>query len=171
MGDEYLDLVDSNDIVIGRQSRREIYAKGLHNFRCVGAFLVNSKGELWIPLRSASRAVYPLSLDFSVGGHVLSGESYDDAIAREMLEETGIPIEKVSIRCLGHFTPNKDGLGCFSKVYEFKTNLVPTLDLEEFMQASWIRPEELLRRINSVEKAKSDLPILVRRFYCPRPST
>jgi len=44
--DEYLDLVNENDEVIGRKLRSEIYAEHLSNFRVVNAFVVNSKGEL-----------------------------------------------------------------------------------------------------------------------------
>jgi len=74
--DEYLDLVDLQDSVIGRKLRSEVYAEHLSNFRVVNAFVLNSKGELWIPRRTADKRIFPLCLDMSVGGHVESGESY-----------------------------------------------------------------------------------------------
>ena len=66
--DEYLDLVDENDVVIGRKLRSEVHAEKLKNYRAVNLFIVNSKGELWIPRRTAHKQLYPLGLDFSCAG-------------------------------------------------------------------------------------------------------
>ena len=53
--DELLDLVDENDHVIGVMRRSEVYGKKLRNIRVINAFIVNSKGELWIPRRTAHK--------------------------------------------------------------------------------------------------------------------
>ena len=50
MKDEYLDLVDENDNVIGKKKRSEIYAENLSNFRLVNAFIINSRKEFRINL-------------------------------------------------------------------------------------------------------------------------
>ncbi|MDZ4286214.1 MAG: NUDIX hydrolase, partial [Candidatus Sungbacteria bacterium] len=65
--DEFLDIVDENDNVIGTKKRSEVYAEHLSNFRVVNAFVRNSKGELWIPRRSADKRIFPLCLDMSMG--------------------------------------------------------------------------------------------------------
>jgi len=65
--DEYLDLVDENDNVIGKKKRSEVYAKNLSNFRVVNAFVINSKGEIWIPRRAKNKRMFPLCLDMSMG--------------------------------------------------------------------------------------------------------
>lgn len=46
MEDEYLDLVDDNDDVIGRKLRSEIYSEKLNNYRVINAFLIDSEGKL-----------------------------------------------------------------------------------------------------------------------------
>ena len=68
MDDEYLDLVNEKDEVIGKKLRSEVYAEGLSNFRVVNAFLVNSEGKLWLPRRGAHKRIFPLCLDMSMGG-------------------------------------------------------------------------------------------------------
>ena len=78
--EEILDLVDDNDNVIGSKPRSEIYTEGLHNFRVVNAFVINSKGKIWVPRRAADKRLFPLSLDMSMGGHVETGESYRRSI-------------------------------------------------------------------------------------------
>ncbi|MFY9463164.1 MAG: hypothetical protein WAP52_03190 [Candidatus Sungiibacteriota bacterium] len=67
MTDELLDLVDAQDRVIGVMRRGEVYAKGIHNIRVVNAFIINTKGELWIPRRTADKRSFPLCLDMRVG--------------------------------------------------------------------------------------------------------
>jgi isopentenyldiphosphate isomerase len=51
----------------------------------LNAFLVNDYGQIWIPRRSSLKRIFPLCLDMSVGGHVVSGESYEEAFRRELL--------------------------------------------------------------------------------------
>jgi isopentenyl-diphosphate delta-isomerase len=99
--DEILDLVDENDIVVASRPRSEIYAENLHNFRVINAFLVNGNGEIWTPRRTAHKRIFPLALDMSVGGHVESGETYDEAFARETLKNSGSILQK----CRGGFLP------------------------------------------------------------------
>jgi len=81
--DEFLDLVDEDDNVIGQKKRSEVYAEHFSNFRVVNAFVINSKGEILIPRRTADKRIFPLCLDMSMGGHVESGESYE--VYRERL--------------------------------------------------------------------------------------
>jgi isopentenyldiphosphate isomerase len=162
--EEYLDLVDQDDNVIGRKLRSEVYAEGLLNFRAAHVFLVNSEGKLWIPRRTAHKTLLPLALDYSAAGHVESGESYEEAFARETMEELNIDVLKVTHRLLGHFTP-KDGVKIFQQVYEIKSDETPKYNLDDFIEAYWLTPKELVEKIKGGEKAKSDLALLVEKFY------
>lgn len=165
--DEYLDLVNEHDQVIGKKKRSEVYAERLSNFRVVNAFVVNSKGEIWIPRRTANKIIFPLCLDMSVGGHVESGETYEETFKRETQEELNVEIDKVEVRLLGHLTPQKDGVSAFMNVYEIRMEEAPGYNRNDFTEYFWLSPEALLERINQGEKAKTDLPILVKTFYLP----
>ena len=74
---EILDLVDEKDTVIGTLSRKEVYEKGLKNFRVVHAFIINYEGKIWTPRRTPSKKLFPNGLDYSIAGHVTSGETYE----------------------------------------------------------------------------------------------
>lgn len=163
--DEYLDLVDERDQIIGKKKRSEVYAEGLSNFRVVNAFVVNSKGEIWIPRRTAHKRLFPLCLDISMGGHVESGETYEQTLKRETLEELNINTSILPVRFLGHLTPKKDGVSAFMHVYEIKTDEEIKYNPEDFTEYFWLTPEFLLERLEQGEKAKSDLSILVKKFY------
>ncbi len=163
--DEYLDIVDENDNVIGKKKRSEIYAEHLFNFRVVNAFVVNSKGEIWIPRRTADKTIFPSCLDMSMGGHVESGESYEDTLKRETQEELNIDIDKIPCRLLGHLTPQKDNVSAHMNVYEIKMNETPNYNKNDFVEYFWLTPKALFERIANGEKTKGDLPKLVKIFY------
>lgn len=163
--DELLDLVDPDDRVIGQLPRSEVYRRGLSNFRAVNAFLRNGRGQLWIPLRSASKRLFPLSLDASVGGHVASGESYETAFRRELWEELNLDFERVEWRLLGYLTPHRNGVSAFMKVYEIRTDDTPSFNPADFCGWSWAEPCEVLARIVAGTPSKDDLPRLLGFFY------
>lgn len=163
--DEYLDLVDQNDVVIGKKLRSEVYAEKLWNFRVINAFVINAAGELWIPRRSANKRIYPLCLDMSVGGHVESGEDYDQAFRRETAEELNIDVDQVSWRLLGLLTPPAHDVSAFMHVYEIRSDEPPRFNPDDFIEYFWLKPADLVRKLEEGEPAKSDLIKLVRQFY------
>lgn len=53
-----------------------------------GALVVRDDGRIFFQRRSAARKLFPNTWDI-VGGHVEPGETVTEALAREVLEETG----------------------------------------------------------------------------------
>jgi isopentenyldiphosphate isomerase len=163
--DELLDIVDVHDTVIGVKHRSEIYNLGMRNFRVINAFAKDRNGRLWIPRRSEKKELCPLALDVSVGGHVKSGETYDEAFARELHEEITITIDSIEPQVLGTLTPHTHGVSAFMKVYEFSIDFDPLYNKDDFTEFFWILPKDLALCIAAGEPAKSDLPLLLKQFY------
>jgi 8-oxo-dGTP pyrophosphatase MutT (NUDIX family) len=164
--DELLDLVDINDLVIGNVLRSEVFDRQITNIRVVNLFLKNSLGQLWIPRRTAHKRLFPLCLDLSMGGYVASGETYAQALTREASEELNLDLNAIEFQLLGSLTPHADRVSSFMKVYEIQTDLEPEYNRDDFIEAMWMKPQELLDWIDRGEPVKSDLEKLVRRFYC-----
>ena len=58
--------------------------------RSVMFFIFDDEEQVFVNQRSASKEMYPGYWSIAFGGHVLAGETYDDAVVRELLEETGL---------------------------------------------------------------------------------
>ncbi len=87
--DEWVDVVDDDDRVIGRATRADMRARNLSH-RAVYVFVHNSRHELFVHRRTLTKDVYPGFCDVTVGGVVAAGEEYDAAAARELAEELGV---------------------------------------------------------------------------------
>jgi isopentenyldiphosphate isomerase len=162
---EYLDLVDEHDVVLESRPITEVYAERLRNFRVVNAFVKNSDGALWTPRRVETKIRFPNCLDFAMGGHVQAGEGYDEAFAREVYEELNLDVHAVDHAVLGTLKQGEHGVSVFMRVYEIHQDSVPDYSTEDYSGYEWVRPEELLKRLEDGEPAKSDLAPLVRLYY------
>jgi len=162
---EILDIVDKNDIVVGKLPRVQIYENKIKNFRVINAFLENEKGELLILRRSADKAIFPLGLDMSVGGHVTTGENYDKALERELKEELNLNLKELEFNSIGYLTPYNSKLSAFSKIYKINYNSTPEYNKDEFLEHYWMKPKEVLNQIENGDLAKDDLPTLIKLFF------
>lgn len=163
--DELLDLVDDNDQVIGAIWRSEAIRTKSKNFRAVAGFLVNKKGQLWIPRRVAQKVSFPSAFDMSFAGHVSSGETYEKAFAREVAEELRLDVSILSWRILGKMTPSADGLACFSLIYEISYEQTPNYNRDDYCEAFWLYPHEVLEKLAAGQRSKEGLPLMIKRFY------
>lgn len=107
MQEEVVDIVDEKDNVIGSASKSDAHQKGLLH-RTVISEIMDSQGRFALVLQSsdrqdAGRYVSP------IGGHVRSGESEDEALKRESLEETGL--QNFNFHLIGKAIFNRTVLG------------------------------------------------------------
>jgi len=142
MEDEILDIVDDSDKVIGKDTRDNIWKRGLHhNVRVVNIFILNSEGKILLPKRTMTKKIFPGCFDFSCGEHVLSGETYDEAAIRGLKEE--LDIKELKLETLGKLTPS-DGVGCFSTYYKVVFGgEIKNFNKDEVEKLFWFTPKEL----------------------------
>jgi len=93
---EFLDIVDENNEVVGSAPYADVYAKRL-NHRIVHVLIFNDKGEIFLQQRSAKKDFCPGHWVTSAGGHVQKGETYEQAANRELKEELGVSIKLTKI--------------------------------------------------------------------------
>jgi isopentenyldiphosphate isomerase len=90
MQEELLEVVTEKGEIIKTLPRSEIHGNPSLIHRVVHVLVFNDAGELLLQKRSMSKDVAPGKWDTSVGGHVNSGETLEEAVKREMEEELGI---------------------------------------------------------------------------------
>ncbi|MCF7791562.1 MAG: NUDIX domain-containing protein [Victivallales bacterium] len=90
--EEYLEIVDEQNNVIGRALRSECHGKPELIHRTAHLIIENDKGEILLQKRSMNKDIQPCKWDTAAAGHFIPGESAYQAVRREMNEELGIPI-------------------------------------------------------------------------------
>lgn len=87
--EEFVDVVDDSDCVVGQALRSEVRRKNLRH-RSVYVLVFNSLGQIFAHRRTLTKDVFPGYWDVAVGGVLTAGEDYDHGARRELLEELGV---------------------------------------------------------------------------------
>ncbi len=162
--DELLDLVDNKDHIIGqiwRSATDRLSRSGEGYIRAATCLIQNSKGELWIPRRTKDKRIAPLGLDSSMQEHIGKGETYEQATVRGLKEELALEINAKDLEFIGKLSPTSD-LYYFVALFRYKTDLTPKYNPKDFVSAEWIRPEQLINKLEAGEPAKKSLLPTVR---------
>ena len=141
---ELVDVVDADDRVVGQVTRAAMRAGRLRH-RATYLLVFNTRGELFVHLRSADKDVYPSHWDIAVGGVVGAGESYDEGARRELAEEVGIhgaPLEPL-------FAIAFEDPECpvFGRAYRVEWDGPLTLQAEEIVRGEWLAPADVDARL------------------------
>ena len=160
-GDELVDIVDENDVVIDTVTRREMRAQRLRH-RAVFIAVQHSDGRLLVHQRSFDKDVRPGAWDIAFGGVVDAGETYDAAAARELAEEIGI----VGVR------PTPWGGGVFGdehyeligRCYHVVHDGPHTFADGEVIAARWVNRAELADLLRNEDVVHDSIALLLDRL-------
>ena len=157
---EYFDLVDEKDNVIGKIKETEQVQP--NKLRFINIIIIDKDKKIIVPKRSGNRRIFPNCYDFSVGGHVNSGENYEQAAYRELKEE--LNIENVKLTEIGYFNPYKDNVDTFSKLYLLRYNKkIEEYDKEGITEIYYMTIDEINELIRKEpNKFKSDYEKMIK---------
>ncbi|MBN2068310.1 MAG: NUDIX domain-containing protein [Opitutales bacterium] len=144
--DEWFDLVDENDLVIGRERRSIVHAQNLLH-RAVHILIFNDAGEIFLQKRSLLKDQYPGLWSTSCAGHLDSGEGYRKAALRELYEELRVTTDQLHERLYLEACP-ETGYE-FLRVYTCKHNGPFVLNRDEIDKGQWFSIEALNRFIET----------------------
>jgi isopentenyldiphosphate isomerase len=162
MIEEIMDVVDEHDTVIGTSTKSDVYKHhSLH--RIVHVFVFNEAREMALQLRSKEVSFCPHHWCTAVAGHVIQGESYEQAAMREYEEELGITSTLTNFR-KDFYQPTSDiskFLGTFETTYNgsFSPDL-SVVERVEFFSLTMIRD-----MIQQGEKFHPELLFLLQKYY------
>jgi len=99
---ESLDVYSLEGEFLGVQDREEFYAQMRQEFletgsvtkkvKTIKVFLLTTKGRIYLQKRSKTKKENPGLYDKTVGGHVVSGDSFALTAVKECAEELGFPV-------------------------------------------------------------------------------
>lgn len=143
--EENVVLVNEENVVLGLMPKLEAHKRGkLH--RAISLLLYNSKGEMLIQQRAASKYHWPMIWSNAVCSHPRENESFEDAANRRLDEELGIKCTLTEIyRFVYKATDESTGLieheydVVFRGDYDGEIPFNP----EEINAIRWISPEKL----------------------------
>lgn len=137
---EILDYVNEKDAVIGQAPRRIIHQKNLKH-RASHLFIYYQDLVL-LQLRHASKAQFPNCWDTSVGGHVNSGETYNECVLRETQEELGICCNQSLVQ-IAYYPASCNNGWEFTRLYTMHYSGTFILNRTEVSAVRWFTRREV----------------------------
>ena len=143
MAEEIFDVCDAEDRVIGQAPRSVVHAQRLLH-RAAHIFVFNSRNELLVQVRSASKDEFPLCYTSSASGHLSTGEDYLESAQRELEEEIGIvaPLE-----FLVKLPASPELAYEHSVLYRTRSDDVPRIDPVEVAELKRFTLPDLMRHL------------------------
>lgn len=143
--DEWFDVVNARDEVVGRETRRVVHATGLWH-RAVHVLVFDRTGRVFLQKRSMKKDLSPGLWDSSCSGHLDAGEDYDAAAVRELGEEIGVRVTAVPERWFRLDACEKTGWE-FCWIYRLRHDGPFVLHPDEIDAGEWLERTELARRM------------------------
>ena len=150
-------FVDDNDQVIGSVKRSEAHQSNSIKHRSIFILLFNEQNELLLQKRSQGKDTFPGFWTISVSGHVIYGQSYDEAAMREMQEEVGLTLELQQMQKI-YLKEERE----FAFIYK-STCLKETVlnfDEDEIDEVKWINLKNLAAFVETNNMTPSALTVL-----------
>ena len=145
---EFFDIVNEKDEVVGKISENRQNTIKPSQLRFINIIITNNDRKIVVPKRSSNRRIFPNCYDFSVGGHVNSGEEYEEAAYRELKEELGIT--NVKLLEVAYFSPYDSNSKTFQKVYILKyNNEITNYDQDGIEKLYYMTKEEVKKLMNN----------------------
>jgi isopentenyl-diphosphate delta-isomerase len=160
--EEIFDVCDEQDRVIGTAPRSRVHAEWLLH-RAVHVFVFNSRGQLLLQRRSATKDESPLKLTSSASGHLGTGESYETAAVREMQEEIGL---KGPLEFLIKLPASQETANEHTVLYRMISDDQPTPDPAEILRMEVVTLPEAQRMLEKdPDDFSSPLRVLLRWYF------
>lgn len=162
---EIVDVIDSKGNILYQETKEKAHLDGLLHKTVIGE-VINSKGEVLL-IKPSSHKQDAGQFVSPVGGHVTSGESNEEALKREALEEIGLTDTHYSF--VGEAILDRQVIGRHENhmflVYEILSDKDPILS-DESVSFQWFTKDQLKRElINNRGNFGEAYLFVLKNFY------
>ena len=157
---EFFDVLDLNGNKAGKTKLREEVHRDGDWHKSAGIFVVNSKGEMILQKRSATKESNPNMWTVSASGHLSAGDNSHDTAIKELEEELGIVANKDELKYLFTVKEQKIFKNGFVDNEFFDIYLINrdvnienlSLQKEEVSEAKFVHYKELQSMVKNGDK-------------------
>ncbi len=161
--DELIDVLDEYGEVMATVPRRQMRSENLRH-RSVFIVVRNGADEVLVHRRADWKDVWPGAWDIAVGGVVASGEAWELAAARELVEELGISAD---LEYLGEGEYVDDSVRELARVYRARSEGPFRLADEEIVELEWLPMSSLREWVAAHEVCPDSLALVLPRLDAP----
>lgn len=130
--------------------------------RCAGALIVDDQGRIFVQRRSMDRRLFPGAWDV-VGGHLEPGETVEEALRREVREETGWTVSHVLATVGEYAYTGDDGLARLETDFLIRVDGDldrPRLEPTKHTAYRWLAADEL----SLLDEGRTPGDVLIRQL-------
>lgn len=158
---ESMDIVDTNNQVIGECTRNEIYKNG-YNHRIAHILLFDDDNRMALQRRAKTVSYCPDYWVTSAGGHVKAQETYSHAASREMKEEIGV---MTPLDFAFHLEFPFGQATKFLSVFTAKSNSVQKIDIKYVSNMGFLSLSDIFVMIKGGEKFHPELLFIIDNLF------
>ncbi|MBI3408039.1 MAG: NUDIX domain-containing protein [Planctomycetes bacterium] len=155
-GEELVDVIDAAGRTVSVATRAEMRARRLPH-RCVYVLVFNSRGELFVHLRTAAKDIFPSHWDVAVGGVLAAEESFAEGARREVREELGLELNTEELFPFHH---EDEATVVQAMVYRTVHDGPFQLQAEEIVRGEFLSLAEVRRRAQDMPFCPDGLAVL-----------
>lgn len=141
---ETLDVVDENDQVIGTMSKKDVHTGVKIIHREIAVLIYDTNGNLLLQQRSYKKKSYPGAWSIATTGHVLAGQTPEEAAHMELKEELGFDTELKFVEKRIYEYENHKSFG-YLYLGKFPKGAMIVPDRDEVQKAKFISQVDILK--------------------------
>src|SRR5271154_6464360 len=171
MAEEIFDIVNERDEVVGKNTRRDVHARGLWH-RAVHVLVFNARGEVFLQKRSMKKDIAAGKWDSSASGHLDSGEDYDACAVRELREEIGLDLKSGArgtrpseLGKLFKIDARKETGWEFCWIYRCESEGPFVLHPDEIETGAWFAPDSVTKWLNEKPEDFASAFVLIWKMF------
>ena len=127
---------------------------GVHDFRTVVKALITNRGKILIG-KKEEREGHPIIGEWHIlGGHLEKGEQVEDAIKREVKEETGLDVEVHQVVDVMSFAWENEKNDSLQIVFHCEAERREEEPLDDLTELKWVSPDEITDYVHSEEAGR-----------------
>ena len=164
---EFIEVYDFKGQKTGKKALKSTVHKNGFYHSTVHLWIYTIDGEVLIQKRSLNKILNPGVWDVSVAGHIHFGETYNDAVIRETLEEIGINIECFKLYKLGVYQSNS----IYDKITDNEFHHTYVLEIKkELINTDFKNNEVEELKLISIQEMKSLISNGLKNYFIGKKS-